>query len=230
MNIVSDFSNLLYPAYCSGCGHALLKYEKAICSSCQTQLPRSGFHDQPNNPVEQLFWGRVPIHSATAFLRMPRKSPVHNMIHELKYRQNPETGIFLGKLFGLELKASLRMNPCTCIVPVPLHPEKEYQRGYNQCDKIAQGLAEVMQLPVFYKALGRTAHTASQTRKSRYQRWENVGQLFTILEENKLKNQHILLVDDVITTGATLEACAQQLQEIEGVQLSIAALAFPIHA
>lgn len=230
MNIVSDFSNLLYPAYCSGCGHALLKYEKAICSTCQTHLPRSGFHDSENNPVEQLFWGRVPLHSATAFLRMARKGPVHRMIHELKYRQNPETGVFLGKLFGLELKASTRMNQFHFILPVPLHPEKEYRRGYNQCEKIAEGLSNSLQVPMLTNALRRTEYTESQTRKSRYERWENVGQLFAVSSEKKLNNKHILLVDDVITTGATIEACAQQLVAIDGLQLSIAALAFPIHS
>jgi len=228
MNIVSDFSNLLYPNYCTGCGHLLYKSEMAICLSCRHQLPKANFHDQPHNPVEKIFWGRVPIASATAFLRMPRKGKVHRIIHELKYRQNPDAGVALGKLLGQELTNSQRMSHFDGVVPVPLHPEKLYLRGYNQCERIAFGISQSMHIPCFSQALLRTEHSESQTRKHRYNRWQNVSDLFIVNSEIELCHKHLLLIDDVITTGATLESCAKALLEQKGTSVSIAAIAFPI--
>jgi len=228
MNIVSDFSNLLYPNYCAGCGHLLYKNEQAICLSCQHKLPKANFHDEPDNPVEKIFWGRVRIVSATAFLRMPRKGSVHRIIHELKYKQNPEAGVVLGKLFGLELKNSQRMGHFDAVIPVPLHPEKRYLRGYNQCERIAQVIAQSLGIPCHSEALLRTEHSESQTRKHRYNRWENVNELFVINPEVHLQDQHILLIDDVITTGATLEACAAALLRLPGLTVSIGAIALPV--
>jgi ComF family protein len=186
-------------------------------------------HDEPDNAVEALLWGRVRIHAATAFLRMVPHGLAHRMIHELKYKENQLIGETLGGLFGEELMSSNRMSGFDVILPVPLHPKKKMMRGYNQCQCIAVGLAEATGKTVGEKYLVRARNNESQTRKGRVDRWKNSEGLFECRHEEDLKGAHILLLDDVITTGATIEACALEILNIPGVRLSIAALAVPIY-
>jgi ComF family protein len=184
-------------------------------------------HDERDNAVEKLFWGRIDLEAATAFLSMPRNGISHRLIHRLKYHGDQEVGERLGALFAHELLASERMKGIDVIVPVPLHPKKLHVRGYNQCDCIARGMAETLGADISLNNLTRTHFSASQTRRGRISRWSNVKDIFWVREPEKFENKRILLIDDVITTGATIEACATALNKIQGLQLSVAALAVP---
>ncbi len=194
---------------------------------CLTRLPRLHCHDERDNPIEKLFWGRVDLHAATAFVSMPHNGISHRLIHRLKYHGDQEVGEKLGALLAAELLASERMCNVDLIVPVPLHPKKLHVRGYNQCDCIARGMAEIMEAEVSVNNLTRTHFSASQTRRGRISRWSNVKDIFWVREPEKFEGKRILLVDDVITTGATIEACAIALGKINNVELSVAALAVP---
>jgi ComF family protein len=158
---------------------------------------------------------------------MPRNGISHRLIHRLKYHGDQEVGERLGALFAHELLESERMKGIDVIVPVPLHPKKMHVRGYNQCDCIARGMAETLGAEISLNNLTRTHFSATQTRRGRISRWSNVKDIFWVREPEKFENKRILLVDDVITTGATIEACATALLKINGVQLSVGALAIP---
>lgn len=204
-----------------------MHYEKAICLHCQSKLPRLYLCDQQDNPVEKVFWGRVAVESATALLKMPRNGATQRLIHRLKYHDDQEVGERLGAMLGAEMLASHRMNDYDFILPVPLHPKKQHLRGYNQCDSIARGIAEAMHCSPMIGNLVRTQHTSTQTRKGRLSRWNNVSNIFWVKYPEHLEHKRVLLVDDVITTGATIEACVAALQKIEGIQVSVASLAIP---
>jgi ComF family protein len=227
MSYATDFGTLFFPKYCSSCNRNLMHYEKAVCMHCLTHLPRLQMHDERDNAVEKLFWGRIDLEAATAFLSMPRNGISHRLIHRLKYHGDQEVGERLGALFAHELLASERMKGIDVIVPVPLHPKKLHLRGYNQCDCIARGMSETLSAEVSLNNLTRTHFSASQTRRGRISRWSNVKDIFWVREPEKLEGKRILLIDDVITTGATIEACANALQKVKRVQLSVAALALP---
>lgn len=222
---LNDFFLLLFPDYCAGCTRLLVKGESAICFSCQASLPRLNQHDYRDNKLERKFWGRTDVLMATAFLKMSKKNIVRKIIHDLKYHDNKSVGVALGKLLGIELSKSNDMNQFDFIIPVPLHPKKLFQRGYNQCDCIAEGLSESMNIPVCNNQLIRAQFNKSQTRKSRYKRWENVEGIFAVKDQQYLANKSVLLVDDIITTGSTIEACATELNKIDGLKLSVAAIA-----
>lgn len=228
----SPFESLLalfFPRCCEACGSPLVLQEETICLSCEVKLPRTRLHDVVDNRLEKMFWGRADIAAATAFLRMPRHGMVHQLIHNLKYNHQPEVGVKLGQLLGLELQKSQRMNQFDIIIPVPLHPIKQRVRGYNQCACIAEGIGNVMSVDVSIDNLVRTKNSSTQTRKRRFNRWENVSEIFELRFPDDLKHKHALLVDDVITTGATIEACARLLNRVEGLKLSVASLAVPQH-
>jgi len=217
--------NLFYPNLCKSCGNALNEQEEVICISCLLRLPKTGFHMHDENPVSRIFWGRVNIKAATSFLFFSKMGRVQSLIHQLKYKRQKEVGLLIGKLFGDDLLNSPYYTDIDFIIPVPLHPKKLKTRGYNQSLMIANGLQESMGIEVF-TGLQRKAHSSTQTRKSRYERWENVKDIFEIKEHKRLESKSVLLVDDVLTTGATLEACAQVLLDISGLQISIATLAY----
>lgn len=227
MSIASDLGLLLFPNYCSVCNRNLMHYEKAICLHCQSHLPRMRICDEQDNVVEKVFWGRVPLESATALMKMPRNGVAHRLIHRLKYHNDQEVGERLGALLGHELLQSKRMREFDYIVPVPLHPKKLHLRGYNQCDCIAKGIAEVIDAGAMLNFLTRVQHTSSQTRRGRMSRWNNVKDIFWVNHPETFENARVLLVDDVITTGATIEACANALLKVKGIKLSVAALAVP---
>ena len=204
-----------------------MHYEKAVCMHCLTYLPRLLLNDEQDNPVEKLFWGRIDVEAATAFMSMPRNGISHRLIHRLKYHNDQEVGERLGALFAQELLESARIKEVDVILPVPLHPKKLHVRGYNQCDCIARGMAETLGVEVSNNNLTRTHFNTSQTRRGRISRWSNVKDIFWLRDPEKLENKKILLVDDVITTGATIEACAAALRKVKGIQLYVAALAVP---
>lgn len=223
---ITDFLNLFFPDNCSACGNPLVAQEKVICMSCLFKLPKTNFHLQDENPISRIFWGRVRLETATSFLFFNKGGNVQELIHQLKYRGKKNVGRFLGKSFGTDLSKSQLFNSVDCIVPVPLHPKKEKKRGFNQSLVISEGISEAIQKPVLNDNLIRLVHTSTQTKKSRYSRWENVKDVFGITSPDLLEKKHVLLVDDVLTTGATLESCAQKILQIEGAKVSIATLAY----
>lgn len=226
MNIFEDFISLLFPRICIACGNKLFRNENIICSLCTYMLPKTNFHLLTDNPVSKMFWGRVNLESAASFLYFRKGGRVQRMIHYLKYRGHKEIGIHLGSLYGRELTSSELFNNVEVIIPVPLHVKKLKKRGFNQSTQFANGLGESMGKDVANDVLIRKIHSATQTKKSRYERWQNVEQIFAVNHIDKIAGKHILLVDDVVTTGSTLEACAQILSTVTGVQISIATIAF----
>jgi competence protein ComFC len=223
---LSDFINLLYPITCAACGKNLTKGETIICTECLYYLPKTNYHKEKENPVSRIFWGRVYIENATAFFFFHKGSPFQELLHKLKYNGRKEIGSELGSYLGAELKHAELYNDIDMIVPVPLHPKRQKKRGYNQSEWIALGIAGQMKIPVDTVSLYRSVATETQTKKGRDERWNNVENIFKIRQANEICNKHILLVDDVVTTGSTLEACARALLAVEGVRVSVACLAY----
>jgi ComF family protein len=220
-----DFLCLFFPRICAACGSNLLKNEEMICLSCEYHLPHTNFHLSLDNPVNGLFWGKVTLTSATAYLYFNKGSKVQHLIHQLKYKGRKDIGIWLGKQYGNELKISSYFNAVQLIIPIPLHDKRLKQRGYNQSEQFAIGLGTSMSIPVISDALYRKKETATQTKKSRFSRWQNVADVFDVRNSAGLEMKHILLVDDVITTGATLESCIRTLSSIKGIRISVATIA-----
>jgi ComF family protein len=220
--------NLFFPNVCQACGEPLLNQEEVICSSCLFKLPKTGFHLHAENPVSRVFWGRVDLNAASSFLFFSKGGKVQHLIHSLKYRGNRETGVYLGKLFGTDLQKSELFESADLVIPVPLHPKKQHKRGFNQSERIAKGIGDAMQIPLVTHKLIRIINTSTQTKKSRDNRWDNVKNAFEVQDTSSLENKHVLLVDDVLTTGATLESCAQNLLKIPGVRVSVVTLAYAL--
>ena len=218
--------HLAFPHTCAGCGTDLIGMENLLCMHCHAALPLTSFHLHSNNPIEKLFWGRLPVTNATAQYYFSKESLIQRLMHAFKYKGNKELGFFMGKLMGYELQQSNRFLQVDALVPLPLFPSKERKRGFNQAGVLCQGIAEILQIPVLENAVIRTAHTESQTKKNRIERWQNMEGRFHLGNSKALSGKHILLVDDVITTGATLEACGHELLKGEDVTLSIATLCF----
>ncbi|WAC41436.1 ComF family protein [Pedobacter sp. SL55] len=221
-----DLINLLFPDLCNGCGKLLYRGEKDICTKCLYDLPYTDFHLYEDNLVAKQLWGRLPLNAAMAMLYFKKGTKVQNLMHSLKYKGKTEVGITLGKLLAQKLSQSEFYADIDMIVPVPLHQKKLRQRGYNQSEYIATGLATALDLSVSTTHLLRNKATETQTKKARYTRYENMQDVFSVKNETELLNKHILLVDDVITTGATLEACGNTLLNHGIKKLSIAAVAF----
>lgn len=219
-----DVAGILYPPLCAACGEALMRQERVLCLRCLTELPLTNFHHDMENPVAQLFWGRIQVENATAFISLYRNSRYRNILHELKYRGQYHIGTGLGRMFGHALTGS-RFMDADIVHAVPLHRHKLRQRGFNQSDMIARGMAEAMGKPCETGLLRRMMHNPSQTSKSRIERWENVEGIFSVTDAARLQGRHVLLVDDVVTTGSTFEACASVLLAAGDVKVSLAALA-----
>jgi ComF family protein len=225
MSLFDDFISLIFPKICAACGNSLWKHEETLCLSCEYHLPRTEFHLSLENPVGSLFWGRVTLSSAAAFLYFHKGGKVQRLIHQLKYRGRKDIGMHLGKSYGQFLKNSPFFSTVEIIVPVPLHLKKLRQRGYNQSELFAAGLGESMNIPVEPGLLYRKKATETQTKKSRFRRWQNVAEVFAVRNPETLEMKHVLVVDDVITTGATLESCILALSGIKGIRISVAAIA-----
>jgi ComF family protein len=228
MKWLHDLTSLVYPRVCSGCGNSLFRHEEWICNRCYTTLPKTNFHASATNPVQKIFYGRADVRLASSFLFFQKKSNVQKMLHALKYRSRPEIGHLLGKWYGADLKENGAFKDCTCIVPVPLHDKRRRKRGYNQSEHFARGLAEELDIPVRSDLLFKTHFTESQTYKTREERCENTLNSFDTRNDGNLRGQHVLLVDDVITTGATTEACVLQLQKSPEVTVSVASIAYTL--
>lgn len=223
--IVKDLLWLVYPELCAACDKPLNSGESCICTFCRYHLPRTHFHLEKDNAIEKRFWGRIPLVSATAFFHFSKGEKVQQMIHKLKYNGEKDIGVKVGEWMGQELKESEGFAKAALVVPVPLHPHRQSKRGYNQSAMLAEGLSKSMGIP-FSEALVRHKETTTQTRKHRYERFENVNRVFGVRDSSELEDKHILLVDDVITTGSTLIACAECLLEVPGTKVSIATMAY----
>ncbi len=222
-----DFLHLIFPHLCAGCGRSLHTNEGVICVFCLHAMAETDFHNDPANPVAKSFYGRVPIQQAAAFYSFVKGGIVQALIHALKYKGKTAVGMQLGKLYGSQLKDHPIYSQVDLIIPIPLHPKKLQKRGYNQAEFFATGIASILNKPIITTAITRNKNTRTQTKLKRLDRWNNVNDIFQITDHELLKHKHILLVDDVVTTGATLDACATELiKTIPNVKISIAAIAY----
>lgn len=223
--LVHDFISLLFPPACMGCGKSLYADESYLCTFCWYKLPIANFHLHPTeNAAAKHFWGRIGAVHAGAYLYLSPSSTVERLLYQLKYSNKPALATVLGERYARLLLAS-DFAEAEFIIPVPLHGKKKRKRGYNQSAYFAYGLANIWGAQVLEGNLVRTHFTTSQTSKKRMERYENVKDAFVLLHPQALEGKHVLLVDDVLTTGATLEACAEQLLQIEGVRVSILTMA-----
>lgn len=225
MSIWSDLWELFFPRCCLFCGSRLSHGERTLCFSCLAKLPRTELHLRRDNAVERNFWGKFPVERATSFLYYAKGGDVRQLLYELKYHGNKEVGIVMGRIMAAELLSSCFFEDVDLIIPVPLHRRKERQRGYNQSECLARGIAEVTGLPVCTDMVVRSRYTETQTHKGQYERWENVRDLFACSAPELLEKKHVLLVDDVLTTGATIVACVDALRNVSGLRVSVLTLA-----
>jgi ComF family protein len=210
---INDFINLLYPTLCLGCNSSLGENEKVLCTTCRIQLPETRQHREPYDyTLLNKFAGRVPIQFLVSYLHFSKGGIAQKIIHNSKYKGQKEAIKEIASWYGQQLKTEGQLiNEIDVIIGVPLHRSRLLQRGYNQADWIAQGLSEALELPMRTDVLKRTKFKASQTRKNRIERWQNVETVFAVSNEDEVKGKKIMLVDDVLTTGATIEACAVEL-------------------
>jgi ComF family protein len=227
-NIVNSFSHLFFPHVCAGCGNDVIDHSQLLCLDCLHDLPFTNFESFSNNPIEKIFWGRVNVISAASLLYFTKNSSLQNIMHQFKYKGKKEIGFYFGKMMGKALMESSRFESIDAIIPLPLFISKEKRRGYNQATILCEGISDSMNVEVLKDAVIRSVETETQTKKSRIDRWLNIDGKFELKNQNTLVNKHVLLVDDIITTGATLEACAAVMNNINGIQISIATLAYTL--
>lgn len=225
-DIKDSFLHILFPHVCSGCGSDIISRESLLCMRCMAEMPETHFHMHANNPIEKKFWGKLPLVSATAQYYFSKESLIQHLMHQLKYKGNKELGWQLGRLMGNDLLQSNRFKDMEVLIPLPLFAAKEKRRGYNQSTILCEGMAEVMGVKILRNVILRKQHTETQTKKGRIERWLNMEGKFELTQPEKIQNKHVLLVDDIITTGATLEACGQELMRADNVNLSVAAFCY----
>lgn len=225
VEILTDFAALFFPRYCRGCDDALVRGEELICTRCMIEMPRSGYHLDPCNPFFTKFRGRIPVRYVMTLFKFVKGSRVQHLLHALKYRNQPELGVTLGRIYGQDLVQSDFRGAFDLIVPVPLHPSRRRSRGYNQSEEFGKGMGEILGVECTDRLMRRTQRTTTQTRRSRLKRWENVSSVFEVVRPDAIRTRRVLLVDDVVTTGATLEACGGSLVRAGCGELSIACIA-----
>lgn len=223
---LADFVSLLFPELCHACGESLVDGEELICTDCLYNLPYTNFHQQPDNIVARQFWGKVKTEAAYALFYFTKGGKVQQLMHQFKYKHTPLIGNKLGQLAGGQLNQSKAFQHIDAVIPVPLHKSRLRKRGYNQSACFAEGLAETLNTKVIVHNLVRTKATETQTHKSRFERSVNMQDVFTVNDPDELADKYVLLVDDVVTTGATLESCAAALLTVPGLRLSIATIAY----
>ncbi len=225
---LDELVQIVYPRVCVGCSNKLPKTEELICLSCVASLPLTNFWNIRQNKMERQLMGRVNLKYAVALCHFSKDSVVQNLLHELKYKGETDVGVLLGEMLGEKLNDS-NLPKADAIVPIPLHWKKQQIRGYNQSDFIAEGLSKKLDIPVLKNVVERVNETASQTRKNLFERIENVSNIFKVCKPESIEDKHILLVDDVMTTGSTLESCAEAIALCQNTRLSIATIAFANH-
>lgn len=223
-DIFNSFIDTLFPRICPVCNNVLLSHEKHICTKCRIDIPITRYHMQEFNAMEQLFAGKTPIEKAVGYFFYEKGNPYSNILHNIKYRNNPQLGQYVAKLFAQELLSRDIFKDIDCIIPVPLHHRKKIQRGYNQSEYIAKGFSEVFDIPVHNNIIIAHKSHESQTNKGIYERWLNTQNIFSAHDTQVLENKHVLIVDDVVTTGATLLSAALTIASVPNIKISLATL------
>ena len=224
--IINDINSILLPQVCFGCNTQLYSGEHLICTVCRNDLPLTEYNFTEENAVDRIFYGRIPIIKASSFLFYAQQGIVQHILHYLKYKNQEIIGDFFGKWYGEILKKEGLESKIDVIIPVPLHKKKLRKRGYNQVDAFGKQLAKLLKADFINDILIKTTNIATQTKKSRLYRWQTSENLYDITDFERIRHKNVLLVDDVITTGATIEACGTALLKIEGIQLYVATMAF----
>ena len=225
MKWVNHLIDIIYPKTCEACGNPLLGGEKLICTQCLINLPLTNVHLKPDELIERRFRGKIPVAHTLAYLKFSKKGIVQRLLHQLKYKNKPELGVFLGEMYGRDLKAAGFDKNIDLIIGVPLHIQKERQRGYNQANCIAEGLSKALEVPYDTTIARKVVNTDTQTKKSRFERFMNVKDAFEITDKEKIKNKRIAIVDDVLTTGSTIESLAHILNTCGCIEISVITIA-----
>ncbi|MGB8193403.1 MAG: ComF family protein [Chitinophagaceae bacterium] len=223
-HIGRSFTHLFFPQVCNGCGSDLVSNDQLLCLHCIHQLPYTSFQLHGGNPVEKIFWGRLPVMQAAGIFYLTKNSTLEKLLYQVKYRGKKEVGEYCGRLMGQAIQHS-SFAEVDALIPLPLFPKKERQRGYNQAAALCEGIASIIHKPVLQQAVQRTMSTDTQTHKNRLERWANMQGRFHVPDAANVAGKHVLLVDDVITTGATLDACGNELAAA-GATVSILTLGY----
>ncbi|MDI1353649.1 MAG: phosphoribosyltransferase family protein [bacterium] len=230
MALINDFLSLIYPRQCEACANNLFKHERYICNYCKLNLPKSNYHQLIDNPIIQTFAGRIPLANGCTYYLYEKSGRVQKLLHAIKYQEQKELARYVGLLYAKELCDANSLANVDVVIPIPLHKNKLKARGFNQSEWFAKGLSEGLKKPMETVLFERVVDTKTQTKKNRYQRWENVEGIFALHQSESFSDKHILLVDDVITTGATLEAAWLAIKSVPGVKVSVASIAFATKA
>lgn len=222
--IINDVLNFLLPCQCVMCGNRLTTNEKSICTSCYLHLPFTNYHTVEHSPLEKMFWEQFPIERAASVFHYDGKE-VHHIIHSLKYNNRPEVGYNLALMYTKELKEHNFFENIDCIIPIPLHWKRQIKRHYNQSFYISKGIKKTTGIPIYNDVVKRVINNPSQTKMNRSERRNNVNGIFKLKDKDKIANKHILLVDDVTTTGATIMSCAKELAKAPNIKISVLTLA-----
>lgn len=225
MNLLTGLIDLFFPETCINCNTTLVRGENIICTFCEVSLPITDFNYTKDNKIVKSLWGRVNIDFATAYLYFKKGGIAQNILHFLKYKNRKEIGEYFGKKLAFTIKDIDFINNTDFLIPVPLHKTKQIERGYNQSLEICKGLSEILNIPILDNNLIRISKTLTQTRKKRFERWKNVSKNFDLKNSSLLEGKCVLLVDDVFTTGATIEACCEPFEGIRNLKIGIAVLA-----
>ena len=223
---MKELADLILPRICPVCGEVLSGVEREMCLDCLSSLPFTHYWSYKDNPAEELFWGKVYFERAASLFFYGDNSPYGHLIHKLKYNGREDIGVFLGKMLGRRLKESGLYSGVDAVIAIPVHPLKYWMRGYNQAGIIAESVAGELGVKVIRGVLTKRAFAKSQTTMDPEHRWKNAVSSFSLKKGLKVKGKHILLIDDVLTTGATLEACGSLLLSVDGCRVSVATLAF----
>ncbi len=226
MRFFKDIYNLFFPELCLACVTVLTNNENIVCTSCRFELPETHFTNQKNNIIEKTFTARLDIVEATSLLYYKKGGLVQNLIHNLKYNGHQEIGAFLGEWLGNEMRKSNRFKNLDYIIPVPLYKKRLQERGFNQVTLFGKKLSEILSIPYNDSVLIRETESIKQSKKSRLERWQNVDHIFTLSEKKLFKSKHILLIDDILTSGSTIESCYNCLKDIENIKISIATMSY----
>lgn len=226
MTLINDFLSLIYPRLCEACANNLFRHELFICNYCQLNLPRSNYHRDQNNELSHVFAGRIPFNKVLSYYVFEKSGRIQKLLHAIKYQEQKELAEFLGKKYAEDLLKDDVFIDLDVIIPIPLHKNKLKLRGFNQSEWFAKGLSAGLNIKLDTEIILRNLETSTQTKKRKYERWENVEGIFELRDKEILKNKHVLIIDDVITTGATIEAAWQCLKDVEGIKISVAAIAF----